>query len=82
MRINFNETLNIYVNYIISQLRLNKKCREISLKLSKLLSPDQVMIGVPESLRKISFKINDKNKQELTMAIIEPIFTTSYIMSP
>lgn len=82
MRININETLNIYLNYIINQLRLQKKSSEIAAKLSKLLSPDQVMIGVPESIRKINFNISAENKQKLNMTITEPILTTNYILSP
>jgi len=82
MRININETLNIYLNYIINQLRLHKKSSEIRSNLSKLLSPDQVMIGVPESLRKVNFNISAENKQELNMTIVEPILTTSYMLSP
>jgi urease gamma subunit len=82
MRININETLNIYLNYIINQLRLHKKNSGMRSNLSKLLTPDQVMIGVPESLRKINFKISAENKQELNMTITEPILTTSYILSP
>jgi urease gamma subunit len=81
MRININETLNIYLNYIINQLRLHKKSNEIISNLSKLLSPDQVMIGVPESLRKIDFKINSEKKQKLNITITEPISTSSYILS-
>lgn len=81
MRLNINETLNIYLNYIINQLRLHKKSNEIISNLSKLLSPDQVMIGVPESLRKIIFKINAEKKQKLNITITEPISTTSYILS-
>lgn len=82
MRININETLSIYVNYIINQLRLHKKSSEIRSNLSKLLSPHQVMIGVPESLRKINFNIYAENKQELRITVKEPILTTSYILSP
>ena len=82
MRININETLNIYLNYIINQLQLSKKSNEITSNLSKLLSPDQVMIGVPESLRKINFKIIAEKKQKLNITITEPISTTSYILSP
>ena len=81
MRININETLNIYLNYIINQLQLHKKSNEIISNLSKLLSPDQVMIGVPESLRKIIFKINAEKKQKLNITITEPISTSSYILS-
>jgi urease gamma subunit len=82
MRININETLSIYLNYIINQLRLHKKSSEITSKLSKLLSPNQVMIGVPESLRKINFKISADDKQKLDITITEPIATTGYILTP
>ncbi|HEY7777976.1 MAG TPA: urease subunit gamma [Nitrososphaeraceae archaeon] len=82
MRININETLSIYLNYIINQLRLHKKSSEITANLSKLLSPNQVMIGVPESLRKINFKISADDKQKLDITITEPIATTWYILSP
>lgn len=82
MRININETLNIYLNYIINQLRLHKKSSVIKSNLSKLLSPNQVMIGVPESLRKIHFNISSEDKKQLDIKITEPIITTSYILSP
>ena len=82
MRININETLNIFLNYIVNQLQLPKKSNEITSNFSKLLSPDQVMIGVPESLRKINFKIITEKKQKLNITITEPISTTSYILSP
>ena len=82
MRININETLNIYLNYIIKQLQLHKKASEIRSNLSKLLSPDQVMIGVPESLRKIDFNISTENKQKLKLTVTEPILTTCYVLSP
>lgn len=82
MRININETLSIYLNYVINQLRLQKKNSEITSNLSKLLSPNQVMIGVPESLRKINFKISADDKRKLDITITEPISTTGYILSP
>lgn len=81
MRININETLNIYLNYIINQLQLPKKSNEITSNLSKLLSPDQVMIGVPESLRKVNFNINTESKQKLDITVTEPISTTGYILA-
>ena len=82
MRININETLYIYLNYIINQLRLHKKKSEIITNVSKLLTSNQVMIGVPESLRKVNFNINIENKQKLDITITEPISTTGYILSP
>jgi len=82
MRININEALNIFLHYIVNQLRLYKKSTEIRSNISKLLSPDQVMIGVPESLRIINFSISVENKQKLNLEITEPILTTSYDLSP
>jgi len=82
MRINLNETLYIYLNYIIKELRLHRKTNEIITNASTLLTPDQVMIGVPESLRKISFNVVMPNSQRLKITIKEPISTTGYILAP
>ena len=82
MKININETLYIYLKYVIDQLRSHKKRNEIIKNASKLLTPDQVMIGVPESLRKINFNIKLESTQRLRITIKEPISTTSYILAP
>jgi urease gamma subunit len=82
MRININETLYIYLNYIITQLHLHKKKSEIITNVSKLLTSNQVMIGVPESLTKVNFNINTENKQKLEITVMEPISTTGYILVP
>lgn len=81
MRININEALYIYLNYIINQLRLHKKKSEIITNVSKLLTPNQVMIGVPESLRRVNFNINTESKQKLDITVTEPISTTTYILA-
>lgn len=82
MKININETLYIYLNYIIKQLHSHKRRNEIIKNASKLLIPDQVMIGVPESLRKINFNIKLESTQRLRITIKEPISTTSYVLAP
>ena len=82
MRINLNETLYIYLNYIIKELRLHRKTNEMITNASTLLTPDKVMIGVPESLRKISFNILMPNSQWLNITIKEPISTSGYILAP
>lgn len=82
MKININETLYIYLKYVIDQLHSHKKRNEIIKNSSKLLTPDQVMIGVPESLRKINFNIKLESTQRLRITIKEPISTTSYILAP
>ena len=82
MRINLNETLYIYLNYIIKELRLHRNTNEMITNASTLLTPDQVMIGVPESLRKISFNVLMPNSQRLKIIIKEPISTSDYILAP
>jgi urease gamma subunit len=82
MRINLNETLYIYLNYIIKELHLHRKTNEMITNASTLLTPDQVMIGVPESLRKISFNVVMPNSQRLKITIKEPISPTGYILAP
>jgi len=82
MKININETLYIYLKYLIDQLRSHEKRNEIIKNASKLLTPDQVMIGVPESLRKINFNIKLETTQRLRITINEPISTTSYVLAP
>jgi urease gamma subunit len=82
MKININETLYIYLKYVIDQLRSHKKRNEIIKNGSKLLTPDQVMIGVPESLRRINFNIKLESTQRLRITIKEPISTTSYVLAP
>lgn len=82
MKININETLYIYLKYVIDQLRWHKRRNEIINNASKLLTPEQVMIGVPESLRKINFNIKLKSTQRLRITIKEPISTTNYVLAP
>jgi urease gamma subunit len=81
MKININETIYIYLKYIMDELRLNKKKNEMIAHASRLLTPNQVMIGVPESLRRINFNIKLEGGQGLCLTIKEPISTTSYILA-
>jgi len=83
LKININETLYIYLKYVIDQLRSNRNNRsEIKKNIPRLLTSDQVMIGVPESLRKIVFNIKLERTQRLRLTIMEPIPTTSYVLAP
>ena len=81
MRININETLYIFLYYIIDALNLHKKRDEIITNASKILTPDQVMIGVPESLREIKFDLKVDSMRRRQIIITEPISTTTYILA-
>jgi urease subunit gamma len=66
LKININEAIVIYSALIVSELRDGKSIEQIKKNASCLLNPEQVMIGVPETLRKISFEVTlDDNSMKL-----------------
>jgi urease subunit gamma len=81
LKINISESLIIYCAYVVSELRTHKTTRVIERNAQKILTPHKVMIGVPESLRKITFeaKIDKLPKRRLTLK--EPITTSNYILA-
>ena len=81
LRININETLMLFCGLITQQLREGKSNSEIVDSLSKMLTPQKVLIGVPESIRMISFEANIDDKPTKTISIIEPISITDYILT-
>jgi urease subunit gamma len=84
LKININECLMIYCAYIIEELYTNKSINSIEENAAKVLSVNQVMIGVPESLRKITFEVkldNDNNLQNQIVKISEPIPISKYILA-
>lgn len=81
LRININETLMVFCGLITQQLREGKSNSEIVDSLSKMFTPEQVMIGVPESMRKISFVISIDDKPTVTISLVEPISITDYILT-
>ena len=81
LRININETLMLFSGLITQQLREGKSNPEIVDSLSKILPPEKVLIGVPESIRKISFEVNIDDIPSKTISIVEPITITDYILT-
>ena len=81
LRININESLIIYCAYVVSELRARKTISIIEMNAQKILPPRKVMIGVPESMRKIAFeaKIDKLPKRRITLK--EPITTSNYILA-
>lgn len=57
LKININEAITVYSAFIVSELRAGKPIEQIQKNTPPLLSPEQVMIGVPETLRTMSFEI-------------------------
>ena len=63
LRINLDESIWLYCGYTIKEIRLGKDLSQIKEKISKLLSHDGVMIGVPEIMKKNNFEITIGKKQ-------------------
>lgn len=80
LKINMNESLVMYCGYIIEQLRNHISIPNIQRNAAKLLRPQDVMIGVPETLRKISFFVNLDNLPRKKILFHEPISVMRYEM--
>ena len=80
MRLNINETLGLFVAYVITSLNEHKAISEIQKHLSDMLLPNQVMIGVPESLRKLTFTITMNDTDSKQMSITAPIRIDQYFL--
>jgi urease gamma subunit len=75
MQLNINETLKLFVAHIITSLNEHKTLTEIQKHMPNLLLSNQVMIGVPESMRKLTFTIttNDASREQMSIATPIPI---------
>ena len=72
MRLNYNETLSFFVAYVTTSLNENKSLEEIRIHFPELLSEQQVMIGVPESMRHLKFQVSF-NQDVIVIDVDEPI---------
>ena len=81
LKININESLVIYCAYVVDKLRVNETISLIERNAHKILSPDKVMIGVPESLRKITFEAKIDKLPKRHVILKEPITTSNYILA-
>jgi urease gamma subunit len=79
LKINTKESLLIYCGYLIEQLRNHVSIPDIEKRASKLLHPLEVMIGVPETLRMISFDVKLDNLRKKIL-LREPISIMRYEM--
>ena len=80
IRVNINETLGLFVAYVITSLNERKTISEIQKHIPDMLLPQQVMIGVPESLRKLTFTITTNDTDSEQMSITTPIRIDQYFL--
>src|SRR5919107_2887057 len=77
LKININESLVIYCAYVIGKLRTNEAINIIQRNAQKILAPDKVMIGVPESLRKIVLEVKIDKLPKRRVILKKPITTSN-----
>ena len=73
LKVNANESLAIFCAYLIKQMREYKSQDQIENAAQGILSSDQVMIGVPETLREMSFDVIVDDFPKQRMKFIEPM---------
>lgn len=80
LRLNIHEALLVYCAYLVSEIRSGRRDSDIIENLPKVLMQDNVLIGVPETLRDITFNITVDNFPKRTVRFIKPIPVVNYIM--
>jgi len=80
LKININEAILVYSSFIVSKLRDGIPIEQIQKNASQLLSPEQVMIGVPETLRTMSFEVMLDDGCMKFIVLNTPIQISDYIL--
>ena len=81
MKINANEALTAYCAHVVKSIRASKSDSNIKDSASKILSVDKVMIGVPETLRTITFDAKLDGRPARKIVLRELIPASSYVMA-
>ena len=80
LRLNTHETLHVFCAYIVSEIRSGKSESQIIDNSSKILTSDNVLFGVPETLRQITFNTTVDNLPKRVIRFTKPIPIMNYIM--
>lgn len=80
LRININESIALYSMFVVSGLSDGKSIEQIQKDASFLLKPEQVMIGVPETLRKMSFEVILDDGITKMIVLDTPIRISDYVI--
>lgn len=82
IKINLNESLLLYCANLITNLNLGKSSKQIQNHLLNLLTPDDVMIGVPQCIENITFDIDlGNNIEKKVITLKEPIEIQNYTLT-
>ena len=81
LKLNTHEALLVFCAYLVSEIRSRKSELQIIDNSSKILTRDNVLFGVPETLRQLTFNVTVDNLPKKIIRFIEPIPTANYIMT-
>lgn len=78
MKINAGEALIAYCAHVVRSIRAGKKDNNIQDEARKILSVEKVMIGVPETLRVITFEATIGSRAARKIVLEQPIPAGKY----
>lgn len=78
LKLNINETLALLTAFVIRSLNDNHSIKEIQEQSTQILSSNQVLIGVPELLKKLTFSITTDDVSDKVIIIENPIPVESF----
>jgi urease gamma subunit len=80
MKLNINQVLLLYAYHVAVGVRTKKRAGAIEKSAGSILSPRQVLVGVPETLRTILFDVVVDGRREWVV-LEDPIPASEYIMA-
>jgi urease gamma subunit len=80
LRINLYECLALYCDHMVSRFRIKNDASSIEQGIRALLSHHDVILGVPENLRKIVIQMELNRGEQEIITISEPIRIPQYVL--
>ncbi|HUG97462.1 MAG TPA: urease subunit gamma [Nitrososphaera sp.] len=81
IKINAGEALIAYCAHVVKSIRAGKQDSNIQDEAQEILSVDKVMIGVPETLRMITFEAAIDSRPARKIVLEQPIPAGKYSMA-
>lgn len=81
MNVNVNEALVLYCSHVVKSIRAGKQDGIIQDEAARILSPSQVMIGVPETLRLLTFEAKIDNEPARNITLKHPISKSGVLLA-
>lgn len=82
IQLNFDDVLRLFVAFVMISIRDGQSFDKIKKNMSKLIQPHQVLIGVPESMRKITYDVLTEDGSYKIINVTNPILINQYIFKP